>query len=681
MRPPADRLLALLLFLVGLAACGGDKATPPSEVLQARIDYGPVGSLAIGDTARPRLYDASSHEVFATAWSSSDPSIASVGITGLVTGVRKGSATIRLSAAGGSASVQVVVGGTLHTGAIRASESWTVDNGPHVVDSLITVGASGGATLTVGPGVSVYFKKPGAALAFGEGGSGTLIADGSAAPIVFRAWSDTAAEGTWRGLRFHGAGRSVLKNVTLRACGRTSEEPSGVNGPPSSGCILLLNQVIEPDAPELLLDDVRVIDGKNAAIVLEGMSRLSDGSRLLTVQSMRGFVGKLRAGLVGLFPVGGTFSDIDVNELQVSEDTLATSAEWPNQGFAYHILGPVVIQGSATPELNIGGGAAMTFDRFAAFVVGRDAPGSLRIGATTGQRVQMKPDADGWVGVQFWSKSVNSSISNATLHACGIYVLPVFGNGCIQFIGNSATPGPSPVLSDVTIDSAGYAAVNATRGGRFGAASDNLTITRTLGVPIQADIDVLPTIPSGTYTGNVIDQVRVIGSLVSTSMTLRNLGIAYGIPTGLTVEGVGNPILTIESGTALQMGVGSYLGVGVFAAGGIRAVGTSSSPIHFFARGPNEHPGWWMRVQLGTLADPSSLLDHVLIEHAGGEDRGAAGIEFLRDLGPIFRNSTVRLSAGCGVLRSGAPWTTDFTAPSLGNRFEQLADSAQCGPR
>lgn len=327
-------------FLVPLllSACSGADSTPPQEQVQARVDYGAVGVLTVGDTVRLRLYDAPSNEVFATAWSSSDPSVASVGSSGLVTGVRNGTATVRLSAGKRAASVLVTVNGTLHKEGITASESWTVANGPHVVDSLITVGAASGVVLTVGPGVTVFLKKPGAGLDFGVGGAATLIADGSSAPIVFRALSDTASPGTWRNLTFRGAGQSTLINVTLRSCGRTTEGSDGVNGPPSSGCVLLLQPPLVAAAPSILIDNVTVAEGRNAAIVLEGRSRFAAGSKRLSVASMRGHVATLRAGGGGDFPLGGTFTNIDSNEVRLSADTLSASATWANAGFDWHSM-------------------------------------------------------------------------------------------------------------------------------------------------------------------------------------------------------------------------------------------------------------------------------------------------------------------------------------------------------
>ena len=59
------------------------------------------------------------------------------------------------------------------------------------------------------------------------------------------------------------------------------------------------------------------------------------------------------------------------------------------------------------------------------------------------------------------------------------------------------------------------------------------------------------------------------------------------------------------------------------------------------------------------------------IEFAGSEGIvQPTAVVFTKDLGPILKNSTIRQSGGCGVLRVvGVSWSTDFTAPSLGNQF------------
>jgi hypothetical protein len=89
-----------------------------------------------------------------------------------------------------------------------------------------------------------------------------------------------------------------------------------------------------------------------------------------------------------------------------------------------------------------------------------------------------------------------------------------------------------------------------------------------------------------------------------------------------------------------------------------------------------------MGVYVGTLADSSTVFDHVTVVNAGATDGiYATAFRLERDLGGNIHNSLILQSAGCGITRmSGTTWSTDFTAPALGNSFQGNAGAPQCGP-
>ncbi|HEX5870827.1 MAG TPA: Ig-like domain-containing protein, partial [Longimicrobium sp.] len=106
---------ALAAALLALAACdGGGGGAPPtqSRPVATVTVTGPASSVAAGATLQLTAapVDASGRAVSATAaWSSTADGVATVGASGLVTGVAPGTATIRAVAGGVEGSMQVTV--------------------------------------------------------------------------------------------------------------------------------------------------------------------------------------------------------------------------------------------------------------------------------------------------------------------------------------------------------------------------------------------------------------------------------------------------------------------------------------------------------------------------------------------------------------------------------------------
>jgi hypothetical protein len=61
-----------------------------------------------------------------------------------------------------------IINGTLHTGTITASETWTKAKGPHIIRGIVRVnGTQSAAKITIEPGAEVCFEGD-AALEFGS---------------------------------------------------------------------------------------------------------------------------------------------------------------------------------------------------------------------------------------------------------------------------------------------------------------------------------------------------------------------------------------------------------------------------------------------------------------------------------------------------------------------------------
>ena len=664
--------------------CAGEGATGPSlERLEIRL-IPTTATLLVNDTVQASVvgFDEAGHSYPAgpVSWASTAPTIAGVDTAGVVTALRPGSVTLVAIVGHVVDSLALAVAGTRHRWPIGTSEVWTLAGAPHAVSGRLTVGGLGGAsaTLEIEAGTAVEFADT-SGLTFGEGGAGSLRVLGTAAaPVAFRAAGGSSTPGTWIGLTFRGRTLSELHHVTVSGCGasRADDQPRGC---------LVLGHRYEAAGPALLVEDVAVTDAAAGALFLQAESHFAPGSTGLSASNIRGHVATLPAAAVAAFPQGGTFAAVDTNEIWIVGDTMRESATWTSPGPRFTVLGPVVIEGPEQPVLTIPAGGTLRFSSSdAGFVVGNSAPGGLRIGTTGGETVTLGTTTAGaWAGIAFMPFALPSSIRNAVLEDCGGSGVSPYGGGCVDLIGNFSGSAPAPVLENVTIRRAIQMGVAAVGGGRFGPGSNNLVITETrgsIGTPFWFYMSSPASLPPGTYTGNDGDFVRVYAVDITQSETWPNPGIPYLLTTGISVAASTSPVLTLAPGVELRFAPGAQVSVGGLATGAFQAVGTDAAPI--VLRGQYEFPGAWMGVSLGPLASAATVLDHVIVDYAGADDgHVATAIRIARDYGEIIRHTLIRRSGGCGITRlSGASWSTDFTAPQLGNTFDSNSGPDQCGP-
>jgi hypothetical protein len=676
--------LAWRCTIVTLLALGcGDSSSPPSLVRVAILTHAALTTFMVNDTAQLQLagYDGSG-QPFPTGpvqWRSSSPTVVQVDTNGTIVGLTVGAATIVATAASRSDSLVVTVAGTRHRYPITANETWTLAGSPHLVVAPLPVGGPGGATLTIEAGATVRFTDT-AGLTFGVNGPGALLAmggRGSAAEMV--RLTDTSAipaPGGWIGLTFLGSNRSELHNVEVSGCGHARSDDQPV------GCLIVGHRFPGPD-PTILLDNVLVMQGKGGGVILQDKARFVPGSTELSVTNMHGYIASLPAGAVADFPPGGSYVGNDTTEVRVTADTLRESVTWPTH-FAWAVVGPVLIEGSAQPVLTILPGQILRFGFGAGFVVGKNAPGGLVVGSPSpGAEIFSDLRGSTWAGVDFYPASLPSSISNAFLQNCGNYNDVLYGQACIAIVGNFSDSAPAPVLQNVTIEGAVDVGVLVVGGGRFGAGSHDLTITGTggtIGSPLWFHLSSPSSLPVGTYIGNAHDVIRVYDVDITANETWHNPGVPYYLSTGIAIGNVAHPTLTLDSGVVLQFPPGGILSIGDLAPGALRALGTDSAPVTLM--GQYAFQGSWMGVSIGAYADTTTLFDHVVVDEAGADDGIlATAYRIAQDYGPIIRNTLISRSAGCGITRmTGASWTTDFTVPALSNTFQNNVGAAQCGP-
>ncbi len=189
-------------------------------------------------------------------------------------------------------------------------------------------------------------------------------------------------------------------------------------------------------------------------------------------------------------------------------------------------------------------------------------------------------------------------------------------------------------VNHVTIEgSAKYGVVTEGHAG-FDTTSEALTIRGSMQMPMLMTSPALGTIPTGTYTGNTIDAIRVSGTgageILETDVTVRDRGVPYVIGGEgrfgeLSVVGkVGTtPVLTLEAGVTLKFVAkgGLFLERTTGLAPGKGALvtkGTVDKPVVLTSAEATPAPGDWLGVWFGGVPSDKNSVDRARIEYAGG---------------------------------------------------------------
>jgi hypothetical protein len=555
---------------------------------------------------------------------------------------------------------------TVHDQQITHDQTWHRADSPHLVKGQLTIW--GGATLTIEAGVTVLFDSLSGLTLGRPGGAGTLIALGSAgAPIRMGSRYGGTVPGRWRGLRFRDSD-SELHHVTLSGCGAGALSDSI-----PAGCISLGNPLLAGETPSLLIDHVTVDTGRGNAIALWSQSTFAPGSAVLSVHGMNGIAARMRAREAVRFPIGGSFSDNDTNEVRLSADTVADSLTLAS-GVPWALEGTILIEGPNEPVLTIPAGDTIRLS--GSLQAGQHAPGGIRIGTIGGPTTYLKPRSSSWGGLFFLPYAVHSSVSDAVLESCG-----AGGGACLNLNGSySGGPAPTPLLTNVTVRNGlgGGMAMNYL--GRPAPGSTNLTITGTNDIAIFVHQSPVSAIPPGHYTGNFRSIIMINQLDVRQDETWPRFDVPKFIYNWVSVgDSVTHPTLSLTPGDSVISAAGAQIVIGEHGPGAMHAAGTALAPITF--AGEANRPGSWGGIVLWFQADSSSLFDHVVVDNGGTPANVQGNFLFYTDLGPVIQNSIIRNSAGCGInIVNQPPWATDFTAPVLNNSFSGNAGGDICGP-
>ncbi len=255
-------------------------------------------------------------------------------------------------------------GPTVHTGDITTSETWTVFAGPHIVTG--TVNVRGGARLTIEPGVTVQFEAD-AALVIGNGGSGELVAIGTAdSGIVFTSVGNIRSDttpGFWQGIHFYGGTgpASSLSYCTITYGGR-----------PTGGAITL------HEGARVRIDrsEIGRSAGKGIAIDDQGSSVL--GFSFNRITGCGSYAIETYPDLLRHFGPGNVLTPNGKEGVLVHAGAVDSSVYWPFLGTSLVIEGDVTIGSPARPVVSVASGSNIRFLSRGRILVGDNGqPGAL----------------------------------------------------------------------------------------------------------------------------------------------------------------------------------------------------------------------------------------------------------------------------------------------------------------
>ena len=290
--------------------------------------------------------------------------------------------------------------------------------------------------------------------------------------------------------------------------------------------------------------------------------------------------------------------------------------------------------------------------------------------------------------------------------------------GATLVVHGDATLPPVLAIDHVTVDGSSGIAVFLDAA-RFAPGATGLTVSNAGFYPVLLGADSATDLPDGDYTQNanaaillqttgtaaIFDQTRIV--LADT--TLHDRGVPYqvgAVPATIVVaDGVaGHPAatLTIDPGVTLRFvpqGVTGTsriqvrgLSTGV-PQGALVAAGTAAQPIVFTSSAATPAAGDWQGLEFRGAVDPSTRIDHAVVEYAGGPSFATGVCEWQPGTGnakqdgaviigladgqvptEFVTNTAVSASAGVGVYRGWKATDVDFLAT---NTFTGIAGCLQ----
>lgn len=275
------------------------------------------------------------------------------------------------------AEVTPVSGGTVHTGTINPSgETWTANNGPHIVEGEFRIEGSNAPALVIEAGTKVLFEED-AYIYVGYGSAGGIMVNGTPdAPVVFAANSNASYPGFWQGIRFYNlssGGKCHIHNTIIQYAGDASSADQGA---------ITLGE----GTRGIELRNVKILNSMYYGLQLHDNARLGGNSKNLSIlktspDSDNGGY-PISTCLYGSnnLPKGGSFSGNYKNAVEVIgyySEEINEDFTWRNLGIPYAVKTNLEVGGSNNPVFTIEPGVVVLFDADKYFRVGYNGTGSI----------------------------------------------------------------------------------------------------------------------------------------------------------------------------------------------------------------------------------------------------------------------------------------------------------------
>ena len=527
----------------------------------------------------------------------------------------------------------------------------------YLVTELVAV--ADGATLTIDPGVKVYFQAD-TGLTVAE--DGTLRAVGTdTKPVTFT--GEQPVRGHWRGLSFYNSDNDNVIDfaVVEYGGGDASAQEHGKSNiiVQSSGYpvrLSLTNTTLRQSAGYGLSLE------KNASAPAFELNTLTANAKGAAI---------LDSEVVGFIDATSTYVGNDVDVVYVDADTVPTDQTWPAIDVPYFLSGLLYVHA----HLTITEGATLTFDEDAHLEVADDGTLTAVGSATAAITFKGAQAARGyWRGLFFVNSENDNVLDYVVVQHAGGYVGGGVESQAAVVIQSSGYPVQVSITNATLRQSAGYGIVVPSMAVLPSFYQNTLT-ENTLG-PALLDSEIVGQLDdSNAYAGNDVDAVLVNANTVPTDQTWFAIGVPYILDGIMIVDAH----LTLSPGVELDFTLDSRLQVNE--TGTLTAVGTQTAPI--LLTGTTKTAGHWGGVYLAN-ANTDNSFEWVTIEYGGGNYPGMGGKANLGAVSTGYpvnfaaTNCTFRNSAGYGVWISKYATHNDvasentFTANSSGQVFEEI---------
>lgn len=284
------------------------------------------------------------------------------------------------------------------------------------------------------------------------------------------------------------------------------------------------------------------------------------------------------------------------------------------------------------------------------------------------------------------------------------------GGGALHLLGDGTQPLQEIATVDhVTIQGAPkYGVILETKAG-FASTSRDLVIEGSGNTPMRVSTAAMGTIPTGKYTGNAIDGIRLYSDLIVADVTMHDRGVPY-VPGGdgqfpeISVVGTTTTVamLTIEAGVTIKFSKHASSGLHIQrsstdapSTGALQVLGTADKPVVFTSNEAAPAPGDWLGIMLRGVPDPRTKINFARVEFAGGDtgtrnfscgtppsadpSSNEAAIQIYgQPTSPFVTNTIMTKSAANGIERGWQGTPVDFLAT---NTFDGIQYCRQTFPR